>query len=153
MSGINILHVEDREEDVFLLKYAFKRAQITNPVNVASDGQMAIDYLAGTGQFSDRRQFPLPCLVLLDLQLPHVIGLDVLAWIRKQPEWKRLVVIVLSSSIHDNDIIRAYELGVNGFLVKPSDANNLADMCTALKQYWLTHNRFAPDCTPGLKAV
>ncbi|MCD6051771.1 MAG: putative response regulator, CheY [Verrucomicrobia bacterium] len=153
MSGINILHVEDREEDVFLLKYAFKRAQINNPVNVASDGQMAIDYLAGNGQFSDRRQFPLPCLVLLDLQLPHVIGLDVLAWIRKQPEWKRLVVIVLSSSIHDNDIIRAYELGVNGFLVKPSDANNLADMCTALKQYWLTHNRFAPDCTPGLKAV
>lgn len=140
-----ILHVEDREEDVFLLRYAFKRAEITNPVQVVSDGQMAIDYLSGKGGFADRNQFPLPGLVLLDLQLPYVLGLDVLAWIRKQPSLKRLIVLVCSSSIYDNDIIRAYDLGANGFLVKPSDSNTLADMCKALKHFWLTHNRPAPE--------
>jgi CheY-like chemotaxis protein len=143
---MTILHVEDREEDVFLLKYAFKRAEIKNPVQVVTDGQMAIDYLAGNGQFSDRKAFPLPCLVLLDLQLPYVIGLDVLAWIRQQPILKRLIVVILSSSIHESDILRAYDLGVNGFLVKPSDANSLADMCNALKHFWLTHNRPPPEC-------
>jgi CheY-like chemotaxis protein len=138
-----LLHVEDRDEDVFLVQYAFKRSEITNPVQVVTDGQMAIDYLSGAGKFRDRMQFPLPSLVLLDLKLPHVMGMEVLGWIRQQPSLKRLIVIILSSSAEEGDIVRAYELGVNGFLVKPADANTLADMCKALKHFWLTYNQSA----------
>jgi CheY-like chemotaxis protein len=136
-----ILYVEDREEDVFLLKYAFKRADIQNPVQVAVDGQKAIDYLAGTDQFADRSQFPLPCMVLLDLQLPYKMGLEVLEWIRQQPVLKTLIVIILSSSGHEGDVRRAYELGTNAFLVKPSSTDILADMCRALKHFWIIHNQ------------
>ena len=141
-----ILHVEDRDEDVFLLKYAFKRAEIKNPVQVATDGQQAIDYLAGAGKFADRKQFPLPCLVLLDLKLPYKMGLEVLEWVRQQPLGKSLIVIILSSSMQEGDIRRAYELGVNAFLVKPSNTDILADMCRALKHFWLTHN-LPPLCS------
>lgn len=141
MSSHPILHVEDREADVLLLQYAFERAEITTPVQVVTDGRMAIDYLAGDGKFSDREQFPLPGLVLLDLKLPYVMGMEVLAWIRQQPGMKRLIVIILSSSINESDIARAYELGANAFLVKPSDLNTFADMCKALKSFWLTHNK------------
>lgn len=136
-----ILHVEDRDEDVYLLRYAFKSADIKNPVRVAQDGQEAIDYLAGNGQFADRAMNPLPCLTLLDLQLPQVTGLEVLEWLRQQPALKSLIVIILSSSIYDEDVRRAYEFGANAFLVKPSSTACLADMCRALKQFWLVHNQ------------
>ena len=136
-----ILHVEDREEDVFLLKYAFKRAGIENQVQVVMDGQEAIEYLEGSGKYTDRTRYPLPCLVLLDLKLPHIMGLEVLQWIRQQPSLKTLIVIVLSSSIHEGDVQRAYELGVNAFLVKPSSTDTLADICQAFKHFWLTHNQ------------
>jgi CheY-like chemotaxis protein len=146
MKNDTILHVEDREEDVFLLNYAFKRAQITNPVQVVMDGQEAIDYLAGSGKFADRTQFPLPSLVLLDLQLPSKTGLEILEWIRQQPAYRSLIVIVLSSSIHEGDIRRVYELGANAFLVKPSSTTILADMCQALKHFWLIHNQPPAEC-------
>ena len=136
-----ILHVEDREEDVFLLNYAFRRADIINPVHVVADGKQAVEYLGGVGKFADRAKFPLPCLILLDLQLPYKMGLDVLEWIRQQSSLKTIIVIVLSSSIHEGDIRRAYELGTNAFLVKPSSADTLADMCRALKHFWLMHNQ------------
>ena len=137
----SILYVEDREEDVVLLKYAFKRADIQNPVQVANDGQKAIDYLAGNGKYADRSQFPLPGMVLLDLQLPYKMGLEVLEWIRQQPSLKTLIVIILSSSTHHGDVRRAYELGTNAFLVKPSGVDTLADICQALKHFWLIHNQ------------
>jgi len=140
-----ILHVEDSEEDVFLLRYAFQRADIKTPVQVVEDGQQAIDYLAGIGKFADRQEFPLPCLVLLDLKLPHKMGLEVLEWIRQQPAVKSLIVIILSSSVHEGDLRRAYELGANAFLVKPSDANTMAEMCKALNHFWLTYNRTPTD--------
>lgn len=141
-----ILHVEDRPEDVFLLEYAFKRAEIQNPVQVVVDGQQAIDYLAGSGQFADRAHFPLPCLVLLDLKLPYKMGTEVLEWIRKQPSLRSLIVIILSSSVFEGDIDRAYRLGVNAFLAKPSDANTTADMCKALKHFWFIYNQSPIPC-------
>jgi len=136
-----ILHVEDSEEDVFLLRYAFERADIKTPVQVVEDGQQAIEYLSGIGKFADRQEFPLPCLVLLDLKLPQKMGLEVLEWIRQRSAVKSLVVIILSSSVHEGDLRRAYELGANAFLVKPSDANTMAEMCKALNHFWLTFNR------------
>jgi CheY-like chemotaxis protein len=141
-----ILHVEDSENDVFLLQYAFKQAEIKNAVQVVTDGQQAIDYLAGTGRFSDRMKFPLPCMVLLDLKLPHKMGLEVLEWIRGEPSLKWMIVIILSSSIHEADITRAYSLGANAFLVKPADLNLMAGMCRALKDFWFTHNRPPLEC-------
>jgi CheY-like chemotaxis protein len=114
-------------------------------VQVASSGQEAIDYLAGSGKFADREQFPLPCLVLLDLKLPLRTGLEVLEWIRQHPSLPRLVVIVLSSSINAVDVRKAYELGANAFLVKPSDAMVLVDMCQAVKHFWLIHNQPPAD--------
>lgn len=125
-----VLLVKDREEDVFLFRRALQRAEITLRVEVAKDGQEAIDYLAGTGRFADRKKFPLPALVLLDLKLPLQTGLDVLAWIETQPTLRSLVVIVFSSSIDEGDMDRAYELGANAFLVKPTDLNTLPE-CAA----------------------
>jgi CheY-like chemotaxis protein len=136
-----ILHVEDRPEDVIILQYAFKQADIHNPVQVVTDGQQAVDYLSGNRQYADRKQFPLPCLILLDLKLPIKMGMQVLEWIRKQPALKSLIVIILSSSIHEGDIKRAYELGVNAFLVKNSDSRVTIDMCKAIKHFWLLHNQ------------
>lgn len=139
-----ILQVEDDENDVFLLQYAMKKAGVTNPIQIASDGQQAIDYLQGAGQFADRERFPLPCLVLLDLKLPHVMGLDVLKWIRQQPGMT-LAVIMLSASAEDTDIAAAYRLGANAFLTKPSETSELEDMVKAIKSFWLTHNRLPQE--------
>ena len=134
-----ILQVEDDPNDVFLLQQAMTKAGVTNPIQVATDGQQAIDYLKGVGKFAHRETFPLPCLVLLDLKLPHVMGLNVLKWIRQQPG-AALVVVMLTASGEDADIAAAYRLGVNGFLVKPTQASKLVEMAKAIKDFWLTHN-------------
>jgi two-component system response regulator len=134
-----ILQVEDDPNDVFFLQHAMKKAGVENPIQVAADGQEAIDYLQGAGKFADRGRFPFPCLVLLDLKLPYVMGLDVLKWIRQQPGMA-LVVLLLTASGEEADIAAAYRLGVNGFLVKPSEAGKLQDIAKAIKDFWLTHN-------------
>lgn len=134
-----ILQVEDDPNDVLFLQKAMKKAGVANPIQVASDGQQAIDYLKGAGQFADRGKFPFPCLVLLDLKLPYVMGLDVLRWIRKQPGTV-LPVIMLSASAEEADIAASYHLGANGFLSKPSEASKLDDIVRAIKDFWLTHN-------------
>lgn len=134
-----ILQVEDDPNDVFLLQHATKMAGVTNPIQVATDGQQAIDYLKGVGKFANREKFPMPCLVLLDLKLPHVMGLNVLQWIRQQTG-DALVVVVLTASREDADIAAAYRLGANGFLVKPTQASKLVEMVKAIKDFWLTHN-------------
>ncbi len=134
-----ILQVDDDPNDVFFLQHALRIVGVENPIQVVSDGQLAIDYLAATGKFADRETFPLPCLMLVDLKLPHVMGLDVLTWIRQQSGPAR-VVLILSASAQDADTSAAYRLGVNGFLVKPSEASKLQEMARAIKDFWLTHN-------------
>jgi len=144
MKSSCILEVEDEEPYVFLLQLMFERAGITNPVQVVRDGQMAIDYLAGVGPFADRQKYPLPCLVLLDLKLPRVSGLEVLKWLRQQPELKRLVVIVLSASAHPDDVERAYELGASSYIEKPLQMDRTLEIVKLLKGWWLESNRFSP---------
>ena len=121
MSGVlsTILLVEDERNDVFLLQYAFETAGIANPLQVVEDGQEAVEYLAGNGKYGDREQYPLPCLVLLDLKLPVKSGHDVLRWIQHQRALQPLIVIVLSSSREDDDVNAAYTLGARSYLVKP----------------------------------
>jgi len=134
-----ILQVEDDPNDIFFLQRAMKKAGVLNPIQVARDGQQAIDYLQGVGKFADREKFPFPCLVLLDLKLPHVMGLEVLRWIRNQPGMV-VPVVLLTASSENSDMTAAYRLGCNGFLVKPSESSKLESMAQAISYFWLTHN-------------
>jgi DNA-binding response OmpR family regulator len=146
-----ILLVEDEENDVFFMQQAMKTAGVLNPIRVASDGRQAIDYFKGTGKFVNREEFPLPYLVLLDLKLPHMMGLDVLKWIRQESE-VAAIVVVLTSSKEEADIATAYRLGANGYLVKPPDVNQLTDMAKSIKDFWLTQNTPPPEAHEGVAA-
>jgi len=132
--------VEDDPNDVFFLQYAFQEAGIKNPIQVADDGQQAIDYLQGEGAYADRSRFPLPCLVLLDLKLPVKMGLDVLGWVRNQSQLQHLLVIVLTSSSNIRDVDDAYRLGARAFLVKPVSTDDRIEMARAIKRFWLELN-------------
>jgi CheY-like chemotaxis protein len=138
-----ILQVEDDPNDVFFLQKAMKKMGVMNPVQVATDGQQAIDYVRGAGKFADRAKFPFPSLVLLDVKLPYVAGLEVLRLIRQ--DCRRLLpVVMLSASAQEADIATAYRLGANAFLCKPSEASKFEEMVKAIKDFWLTHNTL-PD--------
>jgi DNA-binding response OmpR family regulator len=141
-----VLLVEDDENDVFFMQRAFREANITTPLNIVSDGREAIDYLSGKGKYSDRKTYPIPCLVLLDLKLPYVLGLDVLKWVRSQPEFKSVIVVILTSSRQDADIERAYACGANSYLVKPADVHQLIAMVKRIKEYWIEINQLGPPC-------
>jgi len=116
---IEILLVEDEETDVKLIRRALTKGGVLNTISVARDGQEALDYLFGRGEFTDRASFPLPGLILLDLKLPKVCGLDVLREVKTSKKLKRIPVIVLTSSEDAIDINAAYDLGANSYLVKP----------------------------------
>lgn len=141
-SGRTILLVEDDPNDTFFLQYAFEQAGITEPLQVVVDGQQAIDYLAGNGPYANRSRFPFPCLVLLDLNLPVRMGLDVLRWIQPQPELRSLLVVVLTSSSDDTDVDEAYRLGARSYLLKPLSVEKRLAMAEAIKRYWLEKNQF-----------
>jgi CheY-like chemotaxis protein len=134
-----ILLIEDSRDDVFFMERALKAAGFTKPPQVAKDGQMAVDYLAGVNEYADRQKFPLPSLVLLDLKLPQILGLDVLKWIRSRPELQALPVVVLTSSGERSDLERAYRLGANSFMVKPSP-DDLPALAKCLGEYWFKFN-------------
>lgn len=135
-----VLLVEDSEDDVLFMQRALIAAGFKNPPQVAKDGQVALDYLAGSGIYTDRKQYPIPSLVLLDLKLPHVLGLDVLKWIRSRPELQTLPVVVLTSSGERSDLERAYRLGANSFMVKPSDTDDLDGLAKCVVDYWFKYN-------------
>jgi CheY-like chemotaxis protein len=132
-----ILLVEDNEDHVFLLEHAFQRAEVTNPLHVATTGEDAIAYLGGTEPYADWNKFHLPTLVLLDLKLPGCDGFHVLKWIRQHPGLKALRVAMLTSSDLDQEIKLAYELGVNAFLTKPVDLDRLIYIVKILRIHWL----------------
>lgn len=135
-----ILLVEDDRNDVFFLRYAFEAAGIRNPVQLAIDGQQAIDYLAGHGSYADRQRFPIPCLVLLDLKLPVRMGMEVLEWIHEHEELRNLLVVVLTSSSNTDDVDRSYQLGARSYLVKPLSVDRRLAMARLIKEYWLEMN-------------
>jgi len=135
-----ILLVEDDPNDIILIKRAFEKARITNPLQVVEDGEEAISYLAGKGPYGDREKYSLPMLILLDLKLPRKSGHEVLEWLCQQPILKRLTVVVLTSSQQSSDINRAYDLGANSYLVKPVTFDALVEMVKTLNLYWLLLN-------------
>jgi CheY-like chemotaxis protein len=140
-----ILLVEDNKDDVLFIKRAMEKAGITNPLHVASDGKEAIEYLEKIAADSTVTGPPSPVLVLLDLQLPRVRGMEVLKWIRQQETLRTLIVIIHSSSHLDIDITQAYQLGANSFLVKAPAAAELARMMKLIKEYWLELNASVTD--------
>lgn len=135
-----ILLVEDDPNDVLLTQRAFRRANLVNPLQVVQDGEAAVLYLGGQGSYADRDRYPLPIIMLLDLKLPRLSGLEVLEWLRQQPGLKRLPVVMLTSSRENVDLNRAYDLGANSYLVKPVAFDGLLEMVRNLNQYWLILN-------------
>jgi CheY-like chemotaxis protein len=109
-------------------------------VIIVSDGRAAIEYLSGIGNYSQREQHPLPCLVLLDLKMPGKSGLEVLEWKRNQPSLSTLPTLMLTSSSQERDIRQAYLLGANGYLLKPNRPDDMLSLAKAIKDYWLNRN-------------
>jgi CheY-like chemotaxis protein len=137
-----ILLVEDNEDDVFLMKRAFKGAGILNPIQVVHDGEAVVRYLSGEGEFADREKCPFPSVVFLDLKLPYLSGLEVLKWKSEQPELPPVIFIVVTSSNEPTDLKTAYRLGASSYIVKPPTSEQLLEIIKAFRLYWLTCNSF-----------
>ena len=138
-----VLLVDDSENDLFLTRTAFKSAGVNYPLQEAHNGEDAIAYLKGEYSYGDRTKYPMPAVMLLDLNMPLKNGFDVLAWVRTQPDLKRLSVIILSASMRTADVERAFDLGANSFLLKPSALGELIVMIRCLRD-WLQYNHFPP---------
>ena len=131
-----ILLVEDDPADAALITRAFERTGVENAIRRVKDGEEALGYLTGAGAFADRKEHPLPAVILLDLNLPRFNGYQLMIWLRMQPELKRIPVVVLTES-HDTDSInRAYDAGANSYLVKPGNFVDFVKMLTLLEGYW-----------------
>lgn len=136
-----ILVADDSAEDMYILKRAFLKVGIDAQLHRVSDGQEAVDYLSGKGEFRDRASHPLPRLLLLDLKMPKMDGFDVLRWLEKHPKLSRIPVTVFSSSDEDKDVDRAYDLGANSYVVKPGTLHGYVGMVETLNKYWTELNR------------
>ena len=137
-----VLIADDCETDVMLMRSVFRGAGFTQPLQFAHDGEEAMAYLRGDGAYRNRDQFPLPCVLLLDLNRLRKNGFDVLAWLQGQPELKRLPVYILSASSRPEDIERAYDLGAHAYLVKPCSLDSLALVAKQLFA-WIKINHYA----------
>ncbi len=142
------LLIEDNKDDVLLIRRAFDKAKVLNPLQVVTGGEEAIEYLSGNGKYANRAEYPLPTLVLLDIKMPRVDGFDVLRWIRLQPGMRTLRVIMLTSSDEMRDVNTAYQLGANSFLVKPVDFERFVEISQALAGYWVWMDT-APEVSRG----
>jgi len=140
-----ILLIEDNIDDERLTLRALRRNNIMNEVVVACDGQEAVDYLFGTGSFSGRDMSVMPAVVILDLKLPRLSGLEVLKKIRTEPATKRLPVVVLTSSEDHTQVEESYALGANSFIQKPTDPTEFSEMILQVAMYWLLLNRVSPE--------
>jgi CheY-like chemotaxis protein len=140
MTNGTILLVEDNPDDQKLTLRALKKNNIVNEVVIAEDGAQALDYLFGAGQFAGRDVRNRPVLVLLDLKLPKVDGLSVLAQIRADERTKMVPVVVLTSSAEEQDLVKSYELGVNSYVRKPVDFLEFVEAARTLGVYWLLLN-------------
>ncbi|MDB6025230.1 MAG: two-component system response regulator [Verrucomicrobiales bacterium] len=123
-----ILIADDDEGDVMFLEHQFKTVKLLNPINMVTDGEQVVCYLKGEGRFADRTKYPYPLILLLDLRMPRMGGLEILSFLRASPEHRNLPVIILSVLGELKDMNQAYKLGANSFLVKPIDINDL--VCT-----------------------
>ncbi len=144
MSNKIILLVEDNPSDVMLTRRALEKNKIANKLVVAEDGREALDYLLCAGKYAGRDVRDLPAVVLLDLKLPLIDGLEVLKEIRSNEFTRLLPVVILTSSDQEQDIITSYKLGANSYVRKPVDFTQFAEAVRTLGMYWLLLNEFPP---------
>ena len=136
-----VLLVEDNPDDAELIAYAFSKAGIGNPIIVVDDGEKAMDYVQGRSAYADRREFPVPGIILLDLKLPRRSGFEVLEAVRATEATRRVPVIVLTSANQEDDIRQAYDMGANSYLVKPISRDALIAMARSLDTFWIKLNK------------
>jgi CheY-like chemotaxis protein len=144
LTSKTVLLVEDQEDDIFIMKMACQRTGIPHLLQIAADGDMAIDYLSGKGEYQDRTVYPLPDVVFLDIKMPRRDGHEVLKWIRAQPGLKNLPVVMLTGSAQKADVDRAYELGVTSYLQKASCQAEFGQGVRVILKYWLEMNISPP---------
>ena len=145
-----ILLAEDDEDHSLLVRRAFARAKLVNPLHTVKNGEEAIAYLSGEGQYANRAEYPLPALLLLDLKMPKKNGFEVLTWIRQQPGLQGLRIVVLTSSDEVRDVNQAYQLGANSFLVKPLAFNEFVAVAEVIQGYWLFMSKAPELCRAPL---
>jgi CheY-like chemotaxis protein len=155
---IIILYAEDDEEDRMLMQDALKESRLTNELHVVEDGEELMEYLNRRGKYSELTNVPLPGLILLDLNMPRKDGREALKEIKANPRLRRIPVVVLTTSKAEEDILRTYDLGVSGFIIKPVTFESLVDVIRTLGKYWLEivelpkEWRISPSHPDGLEA-
>ena len=142
------LLLEDSPDDAVLVQRSFSRGNVLNPIISLQSAEDGMSYLLGVGPYKDRKQYPLPSLILLDLKLPGMDGFEFLQWLRSQPTLKTIRVVVLTSSERVRDIDRAYKLGANSYLIKPLDFERFVEISLALNGCWLWLDRRPEDFVP-----
>jgi two-component system, response regulator len=140
-NSVEILLVEDNPNDVELALHALKKNNISNHIHVARDGAEALDFLFGTGPYADRNVNDVPKIILLDLKLPKVDGLEVLRRVKRDARTRLIPVVMLTSSREERDIVTSYDLGVNSYIVKPVDFQQFTEAVRELGLYWLLLNQ------------
>ncbi len=133
-----ILIIEDEEHDVEFLTRAFKRTGITNPVQIVKNGEEAIAYLTGAGRYADRVQFPYPRVIVSDLKMPQMGGLELLRWLRANPDYRIVPLIVLTSSTSQADVDASFACGASAYFVKPVAFGELQQIAKIIWDYWST---------------
>ena len=142
-----ILIAEDNEDDGYLVQHALKKAGLPNPTHVCTDGVDTLDYLKGAGVYADRERYPMPRMMILDLKMPGVSGLDVLRWVKEHPKCGVIPTLILTSSQLQSDIQQSYELGANAYLVKPSGLRALEELLQRVHLFWSVCE--LPELTTG----
>jgi CheY-like chemotaxis protein len=131
-----ILVADDDAGDAEEILLVLQNAGLTNPVAIVADGEEAVDYLKGEGQFADREKFPLPSILFLDLRMPRRTGLEVLEWLTLQPQLTNMLIVVLSGYDNPADVSRAYQLGAHTFLTKPIKPEDVDRLRKAFYRFW-----------------
>jgi len=136
----NVLIVEDDEDDAFFIKMACQRSGIPHTLHMVTDGKSAVEYLAGAGAYANRASHPLPDVIFLDVKLPKLTGHEVLEWIRSHQALKSIPVVMVTNSLQDADVNRAYELGVTSYLRKIASQAEFGQAVRVILKYWLELN-------------
>lgn len=138
---VEILVVEDNRDDAEMALRAFKKNNLTNDIMVVEDGEEALDFIYAKGKFQDRKDERHPKIILLDLKLPKVDGLEVLKVLKENPETRMIPVVVLTSSKEERDMVESYRLGVNSYIIKPVDFDKFIEAVREVGLYWLLLNQ------------
>ena len=131
-----ILIAEDNQNDAHLLQIAIRRSEIKNPIYIVEDGEAVINYLCGKGEYADRAAFPFPGVLFLDIKMPRLSGLEVLDWLKNHQQCKIVPVMMLSASRLPDDVVRAYQLGANSYMIKPATINELVELVKLSFNFW-----------------